>query len=57
MYEDVFPVLWNHEAVAGVTLWGYKAGEMWRPTAELIDWFDEERPALQWLTAYTEQSE
>ncbi len=54
MYQDVFPVLWEHPAVAGVTLWGYKAGEMWRNNAELIDWFEEERPALQWLEEYVE---
>ena len=52
LYQDVFPVLWHHPAVQGVTLWGYKAGEIWRPTAELINWWDEERLALQWLQAY-----
>ncbi len=56
IYQDIFPVLWDHPAVAGVTLWGYKAGEMWRDNAELIDWFDEERPALTWLMKYTKQS-
>ena len=53
LYQDIFPVLWEHPAVAGVTLWGYKAGEMWLDNAELIDWFDEERPALTWLMNYT----
>lgn len=53
IYQDIFPVLWEHPAVAGVTLWGYKAGEMWLDGAELIDWFDEERPALTWLMEYT----
>ena len=53
IYEDVFPVLWEHPSVEGVTLWGYKPGEMWRGTAKLIGWLDEERPALQWLMEYT----
>ena len=53
LYQDIFPVLWDHPAVVGVTLWGYKAGEMWLDNAELIDWFDEERPALTWLMNYT----
>ena len=53
IYQDIFPVLWDHPAVVGVTLWGYKAGEIWRDNAELIDWFDEERPALTWLMKYT----
>ena len=52
MYQRVFPVLWEHEAVAGVTLWGYRAGRIWKRNAFLIDWFDEERPAFQWLAAY-----
>ena len=52
MYQRVFPVLWEHEAVAGVTLWGYRAGQIWKRSAYLVDWFDEERPALQWLAAY-----
>jgi endo-1,4-beta-xylanase len=52
LYRRIFPVIWQHPAVAGVTLWGYRAGQMWRPTAELIDWFDAPRPALQWLMDY-----
>jgi endo-1,4-beta-xylanase len=51
-YQRVFPLLWEHEAVAGVTLWGYRAGQMWKPNAYLVDWFDEERPALRWLREY-----
>ncbi len=52
MYQRMFPVLWEHEAVAGVTLWGYRAGRIWKPNAYLLDWFDEERPALTWLREY-----
>lgn len=52
MYQRVFPVLWEHEAVAGVTLWGYRAGRIWKRNAYLLDWFDEERPALTWLREY-----
>ena len=52
MYQRMFPVLWEHEAVAGVTLWGYRAGRIWKTNAYLLDWFDEERPALTWLREY-----
>jgi endo-1,4-beta-xylanase len=52
LYQRVFPLLWEHDAVAGVTLWGYRAGRIWKPNAYLLDWFDEERPALRWLAAY-----
>ncbi|MBX3143587.1 MAG: endo-1,4-beta-xylanase [Trueperaceae bacterium] len=54
MYQRVFPALWEHPAVAGVTLWGYRAGQIWRKSAYLLDWFDEERPALTWLREYLE---
>lgn len=54
MYRRIFPIFWQHPAVRGVTLWGYKAGDIWRQDAYLIDWLDEERPALQWLRAYLE---
>jgi endo-1,4-beta-xylanase len=52
LYRSIFPILWEHEAVAGVTLWGYRAGAMWKQSAYLIDWFDEKRPALRWLREY-----
>jgi endo-1,4-beta-xylanase len=52
MYQRVFPVLWEHEAVAGVTLWGHRAGRIWKRNAFVLDWFDEERPALSWLAEY-----
>jgi endo-1,4-beta-xylanase len=35
-YQRVFPVLWEHEAVAGMTLWGYKAGQIWKDSAYLF---------------------
>ena len=54
IYQSIFPILWEHEAVAGVTLWGYRAGAMWRPNAYLLDWFDEARPAMTWLRGYLE---
>ena len=56
MYQRVFPVLWEHPAVAGVTLWGYRAGQIWKQNAYLVDWFEEERPALQWLRRYLEEA-
>jgi endo-1,4-beta-xylanase len=51
-YQRVFPLLWEHEAVAGVTLWGYRAGRIWKRNAFLVDWFEDERPALRWLSEY-----
>ena len=57
LYRSIFPILWEHEAVAGVTLWGYRAGATWKENAYLIDWFDEERPALRWLREYLAQDD
>lgn len=36
MYQRVFPLLYEHPGVAGVTLWGYLAGEIWKPNAYLL---------------------
>ncbi len=47
-----FPVFWEHPAVIGVTLWGYKEGRIWRPQAYLVRADGSERPAVQWLRNY-----
>jgi endo-1,4-beta-xylanase len=55
-YQKIFPVIWEHPGVIGVTLWGYKPG-LWRneQRAYLIDTDGvTERPALQWLREYVE---
>lgn len=36
MYQDIFPLLYEHPGVHGVTLWGYLAGEMWKADAYLL---------------------
>ena len=51
-YQELFPVLWEHPAVAGVTLWGYKENEIWRSRAYLVRADGSERPALTWLREY-----
>ena len=53
-YQALFPVLWEHPAVAGVTLWGYREGELWRGQAYLVRADGTERPALAWLRSYLE---
>jgi endo-1,4-beta-xylanase len=52
-YQRVFPVFWEHPAVAGVTLWGFRPG-LWRDKerAYLIRPDGRERPALHWLRGY-----
>jgi endo-1,4-beta-xylanase len=36
MYQRVFPLLYEHPGVAGVTLWGYLVGQHWKPNAYLL---------------------
>ena len=51
--QRVFTIFWEHPAVKGITLWGYRVG-LWRSDqgAFLITQSGVERPALKWLKAY-----
>lgn len=53
-YQRIFPIFWEHPAVQGVTLWGFRPG-LWRneQRAYLINTDGvTERPALEWLRSY-----
>jgi endo-1,4-beta-xylanase len=52
-YQKIFPVFWEHPAVQGITLWGYRPGH-WRTAqgAWLVYENGAERPAMQWLQRY-----
>lgn len=54
-FRRIFPVFWEHPAVMGVTLWGYRPG-MWRTDqgAPLTYSNNFERPALAWLRRYVQ---
>lgn len=54
--QRIFPVLWEHEAVEGITFWGWRPG-LWRQSQEayLIRSDGSERPAMEWLRAYLEE--
>jgi len=56
-YQNLFPVLWEHPAVAGITLWGYIYGDMWKPDAGLVYDNGTERSSMIWLKNYMEQQE
>ncbi len=51
-YQDVFPALWNHNSVKGITLWGYIVGQTWRDGTGLISSGGVERPALTWMKGF-----
>lgn len=52
VYTAQFPVMWEHASVAGITLWGYKQGETWKPNTHLVRTDGTDRPAFTWLKGY-----
>jgi endo-1,4-beta-xylanase len=52
-YQRIFPTFWEHPAIKGITLWGFRY-PVWRQEqgANLITNDDMERPAMIWLKAY-----
>jgi endo-1,4-beta-xylanase len=50
-YRRIFPIFWEHPAVEGVTLWGFRPG-LWREDAHLVRADNSERPAMSWLRCY-----
>jgi endo-1,4-beta-xylanase len=51
-YQTIFPVLFEHPGVYGITLWGYVQFEIWQQNAYLVTDRLAERPAMQWLRTY-----
>lgn len=50
-YKTYFPLFWTNPGVKGITLWGYKYGDTWKPYAYL-DSLGTPRPAMVWLQYY-----
>jgi endo-1,4-beta-xylanase len=48
-YKRIFPVLWNHPGVKGITFWGYIEGQMWQVNTYLLYSNGSETPAYTWL--------
>jgi autotransporter-associated beta strand protein len=51
-YQQLFPLLWTHPSVRGITFWGYKQGQIWRTDGYLLRSDGSERPALTWMKNY-----
>jgi endo-1,4-beta-xylanase len=51
-YQQLFPVIWTHPNVKGITLWGYIVGQTWRTGTGLVNSNGTERPAMTWLRSY-----
>ena len=50
-YESIFPLMWEADYCAGVTLWGYVLGATWVGNSGLYR-DGVERPAMTWLREY-----
>ncbi|HKE94262.1 MAG TPA: endo-1,4-beta-xylanase [Povalibacter sp.] len=51
-YQELFPVIWNHSAVKGVTLWGYIVGQTWRDGTGIVNANGTDRQAMTWLKSF-----
>jgi endo-1,4-beta-xylanase len=53
-YRRIFPTFWEHPAVEGVTLWGWRQPNHWRNAqdAPIVLSTGELKPAAHWLFAY-----
>jgi endo-1,4-beta-xylanase len=54
-YQDIFPIIWEHPAMRGVTLWGWTDSwllHMSTPKDGRLMINGTERPALKWLRTY-----
>lgn len=53
-YQTIFPPIYEHPGVSGITLWGYIEDQIWQTNAYLLDYRYVERPAMEWLREYLE---
>ncbi len=56
LYKKIFPVLWKHPGVKGITFWGYIEGRIWQTTCYLVRSTGSARPALLWLAQYVKDN-
>jgi endo-1,4-beta-xylanase len=51
-YKDHITTMWNHPAVAGITIWGYLMGATWISNSGILNTDGTERPALTWMKTF-----
>lgn len=51
-YQELFPTIWTHPAIKGVTLWGYIEGQTWMANSGILNADGSERAAMTWLKSY-----
>jgi endo-1,4-beta-xylanase len=52
LYKKIFPVLWRHPGIEGITIWDYIEGQTWQTTCYLVRSTGSYRPALGWLAQF-----
>ena len=55
-YESIFPLMWEADYCAGVTIWGYIHGATWVDNSGIIK-NGKDRPAMTWLREYMQKDE
>jgi len=55
-YQRVFPIYWDHPNVIGIDLSGHIGNWRYDQGAYLVDEYFHERPALQWIREYVQNS-
>jgi endo-1,4-beta-xylanase len=56
LYQKIFPILWKHLGVKGITIWDYLEGQTWQTTCYLVRSDGTARPALLWLAQYVKDN-
>jgi endo-1,4-beta-xylanase len=56
LYQKIFPVLWKHPGVKGITFWDYLEGQTWQSTCYLVRSDGTARPALLWLAQFVKDN-
>ncbi len=56
LYQKVFPVLWRHPGVKGITMWGYREGQVWQSSCYLVRYTGTSRPALTWMAQFVKDN-
>jgi endo-1,4-beta-xylanase len=56
LYQRIFPILWRHPGVKGITIWDYLEGQTWQTTCYLVRSDGTSRPALLWLAQYVKDN-
>jgi endo-1,4-beta-xylanase len=56
LYQKIFPLLWKHPALKGITFWGYREGLTWQTSCYLVRSDNTARPALLWLAQYVKDN-